>query len=178
MIINKKIALAMFFIFAVGLCSGAFFEIYMKGEGKTQLMDILSGLVSGSTGQSFISTFWNSFRTWIAMLLITFIVPFLPPRAILCPFFPILKGLTLGFSATMLIETFGVKGTWYIISTILPQNLIQIPILCVLIGLSMSGANKKALRKSTRPYLTCYGVAVCLILISCLLEAFLTQFLL
>ena len=104
MIVNKKIALAMFFIFAVGLCSGAFFEIYMKGEGKTQLMDILSGLVSGSTGQSFISTFWNSFRTWIAMLLITFIVPFLPPLAILCPFFPILKGLTLGFSATMLIN--------------------------------------------------------------------------
>lgn len=40
MIVNKKIALAMFFIFAVGLCSGAFFEIYMKGEGKTQLMDM------------------------------------------------------------------------------------------------------------------------------------------
>ena len=39
MIINKKVTFIMLFIFAVGLCSGAFFEIYMEGSGKTQLMD-------------------------------------------------------------------------------------------------------------------------------------------
>lgn len=96
MIVNKKIALAMFFIFAVGLCSGAFFEIYMKGEGKTQLMDMLSGLVSGSTGQSFISTFWNSFRTWIAMLLITFYRAFPAAACHTVSFFPNIKRIDPG----------------------------------------------------------------------------------
>ena len=33
MIVNKKITWVMLFIFAVGLCSGALFEIYMKGGG-------------------------------------------------------------------------------------------------------------------------------------------------
>lgn len=176
MIINKKITFAMLFIFAVGICSGAFFEIYMKGEGKTQLMDLLSGLFSGTFKQGFFSTFWNSFRTWVVMLLIAFLVPFFPPFTAICPFLPMIKGLTLGFSATMLVEAFGVKGTWYIISTILPQNLIQVPLLCILIGLSTSKATKKALRSGTRTYLLYYGFGAALILISCLLEAFLMQF--
>ena len=178
MIVNKKITWVMLFIFAVGLCSGAFFEIYMKGGGKTQLMDLLSGLVSGDSGQSFFSTFWNSLKMWLIMLAIAFFVPYAPPLAVVCPFFPMLKGLTLGFSATMLVETFGVKGSWYIISTIRPQNLLQIPILCVLIGISMSGATKKALRSNARLYFTYYGAGTGLIFISCLLEAFLMQFLL
>jgi len=178
MVVNKKVTLIMLFIFAVGLCSGAFFEIYMKGEGKTQLMDMLLGLFSGDLGQSFFSTFWNSFRTWIIMLLIAFAVPFVPPLVAACPLLPMIKGLTLGFSSTMLIETFGVKGAWYIISTILPQNLLQIPVLCILIGFSMSSVTKKALRSDARAYITYYGAGTVLIFISCLLEAFLMQFLL
>ncbi len=178
MIVNKKITWTMLFIFAVGLCSGAFFEIYMKGGGKAQLMELLSVLLSGDTGQGFFSTFWNSLRTWLIMLSITFFVPYVPPLAIICPFLPMIKGLTLGFSATMVVETFGVKGTWYIISTILPQNLLQIPVFCILIGISMSNATKKALRSNARLYLTYYGMGACLIFISCLLEAFLIQFLL
>ena len=176
MIINKKVTFIMLFIFAVGLCSGAFFEIYMEGSGKTQLMDIISSLVSCSPSGSFFSIFWNSFRTWLIMLLIVFVVPYVPPFAAICPFLPMIKGLTLGFSATMLVETFGIKGSWYIISTILPQNLLQIPILCMLIGLSMSKTTKKTLHSDARLYLTYYGGGALLIFISCLLEAFLMQF--
>ena len=179
MTFNNKITLFLFFLLAVGICSGAFFEVYMEGAGKTQLMDFLSSLFAGNNGQNFFHSFFDSLKIWTVMLLIPFLSPFLPPLALLCPFLPFIKGITLGFSATMLVETFGIKGSWYIISTILPQNLLQIPVLCFLISMSMamcSKTNRKALHIDARQYYLSYSVGALLILISCLLEAFLMQF--
>lgn len=178
MTVNKRVTVAMFFIFAVALASGSFFEIYMKGAGKQQLMELLGGLLADGQTQSFFATFWQSLRAWLLMLAVISAVPFLPPLLLLCPVFPALKGLSLGFSATMLVEAFGPEGAWYIISTILPHTLLQIPLLCFMTGFVTSGATKKALRKNARPYFLCCGAAAGLIFISCLLEAFLTQFLL
>lgn len=178
MTVNKRVTVAMFFIFAVALASGSFFEIYMKGAGKQQLMELLGGLLADGQTQSFFATFWQSLRAWLLMLAVISAVPFLPPLLLLCPVFPALKGLSLGFSATMLVEAFGPEGAWYIFATILPHTLLQIPLLCFMTGFVTSGATKKALRKNARPYFLCCGAAAGLIFISCLLEAFLTQFLL
>lgn len=38
MVINKKLTLIFLFLMAVGICTGSFFEVFMKGEGKQQLM--------------------------------------------------------------------------------------------------------------------------------------------
>jgi uncharacterized membrane protein SpoIIM required for sporulation len=90
---------------------------------------------------------------------------------------PFLKGMALGFSATMLIETFGVKGSWYIISTIIPQNLIQVPILLIMTALSITASLlslKNTPQNYARYYVNCYVVCFVLIIISCLIEAALT----
>lgn len=176
---DKKIALILFFMLGVGVCTGAFFEISMTGAGKTQLMDFLSAIFAGTGGQGFFHSFWDSLKIWTLLLLIPFFTPYLPPLAVICPFLPLLKGITLGFSATMLVETFGIKGAWYIISTMLPQNLLQIPILCILISMSLSmcsKAKRKALHIDARLYYLSYGIGGFIIFISCLLEAFLMQF--
>lgn len=186
MIVNKKITLTLLFILAVGVCTGAFFEVYMQGEGKEQLMEMLSGFFSGGSTQSFHIAFFNCIKIWLIIALILFLCPVFPPLAVMCPVIPLLKGLALGFSATMLVETFKVKGVWYIVSTMLPHGLIQIPALCVLAALSLQGAfltskyflskrrrsaNKNALQNYARQYLICYGITMVFIIISCLIEA-------
>lgn len=186
MAINKKVTLILLFLLAVGICSGSFFEVYMQGAGKDQLMELLSGFFSSEGTQSFHIVFFNCLKTWLLIFILLFLCPLFPPLAILCPAIPLIKGLTLGFSATMLIETFGFKGVWYILSTMLPHSLIQIPVLCALSAISLEGAfltlkyffskrrrsaNRNALQNFARQYLMCYGIAILLIVISCLIEA-------
>ena len=57
MAINKKLFWIYLFIFAVGLCAGSFFEVYMTGAGKDQLMDALSGFFTDGNNAPFISDF-------------------------------------------------------------------------------------------------------------------------
>ena len=188
MVINKKLTLIFLFLMAVGICTGSFFEVFMKGEGKQQLMDMMSGFFAGESTQSFSTAFFGGFKTWLIILVVLFACPLFPPLCALCPLIPLIKGLTLGFSATMLVETFGLKGGWYIISTMLPHSLIQIPVLCVLAAVSLECAlvvvrsfiqkkrrsiNKNALQSYARQYLVCYGAGVILIIASCMIEAFL-----
>ena len=189
MLINKKLVLLFMFLTAVGICTGGFFEVFMNGEGKQQLIEIMSSFFSAENSQGTFAAFLNSFKTWLILLCLLFFSPVFPPLALLCPVIPLIKGLTMGFSATMLIEAFSVKGTWYIATTMLPQNIIQIPVMCFLAALSFEGAyitskaffsrkrrslNKKALQNYARQYLIIYCAGIILIIASCILEAFLS----
>lgn len=53
MVINKKLTLIFLFLMAVGICTGSFFEVFMKGEGKQQLMDMMSGFFAGEKYSKF-----------------------------------------------------------------------------------------------------------------------------
>ncbi len=189
MTINKKLVLIFLFLTAVGICTGAFFEVFMKGEGKQQLMEMMSSFFSAKDSQNGFAAFSSSFKTWLIITVVLFFCPVLPPLVLLCPIIPLAKGLTLGFSATMLIETFGTKGVWYIITTMIPQNILQIPVMCFLAALSFEGTyigckslsikkrrkiNKNALQNYARQYLIIYCMGIVLIIVSCILEAFLS----
>ena len=52
MTINKKLVLIFLFLTAVGICTGAFFEVFMKGEGKQQLMEMMSSFFSAKDSQN------------------------------------------------------------------------------------------------------------------------------
>lgn len=191
--INRRYFILLIFLSAVGLCTGSFFEVFMEGDGKIQLMDLLSSFFQESNHKSFYTLFASSAKSWFIIWGFLLLCPILPPLAILCPLLCVIKGLSVGFSATMLIETFGIKGCWYILISILPQNIIQIPTLCLLSTLSASMAiivfklyvqkrnrkkNKNALQMYAKHYIVINVFALALILVSCLIEAFLKQFLL
>ena len=136
MAINKKLFWIYLFIFAVGLCAGSFFEVSMTGAGKDQLMDALSGFFTDGNNAPFISDFSRCAGTWLMITVILFVTPFFPPLVLCGPLICLAKGLSVGFSAAMLAETFGLKGGWYILSTLVPHSLIQIPLMCVMAAFS------------------------------------------
>ena len=190
---NKKIVFTLLFITAVSMVSGSFFEVYMSGLGKEQLMETLSLHFSSNNSDGgfelFTASFFKVFKIWVYM----FLCPIIPVLAIFCPFICIFRGFSVGFSSTMLIEAFGIKGTLYILSTIAPHNIIQLPLFCILSSCSLKMSlkttkfylqknsrirNKNVLQNDARHYLTMYLLSLLILLISCLIEAFLKQVLL
>ena len=166
----------------------AFFEVFMNGEGKQQLINMMTGFFSGEGELNFSSSFLKCMKTWFILLAPLFLSPLFPPLAVMAPLLPTVKGFTMGFSSAMLVEAFGIKGGWYIISTMFPQSVIQIPVLCILAALSAEGSyislkyftgrrrrvyNKNALQDFARQYLLTYTAGVILIIISCAMESFL-----
>lgn len=190
---NQKIFAVLLFITSVGMCAGAFFEVFMEGSGKEQLMDFLSIYITDSTKSSFLSMFFSSSLSLFKPWLFFFLCPLIPLLAIVCPFLCMLRGLSVGFASTMLIETFGFKGAWYIILSIMPQNIIQLPVFCLLSALSMSMSvislkcytrrhsrkkYKNALQVNARHYIFVFALCLLHLLISCLIEVVLKVFLL
>lgn len=194
MALNRKIFFVFVFIFAVGVCAGSFFEVFMTGTGKDQLMDALSGFLSKEGGDiSFSTEFFNCYRTWLLICVFMMICPLLPPLTAAVPVICLLKGLSFGFSATMLVETFGLKGGWYILCTMLPHSLIQIPVMCFLACLSagaahmvmssfLSGMKRRAsrrdklktvLRQNAGQYVIIFAAAALCLAVSCVIETLL-----
>ena len=188
MAINKKLFWIYLFIFAVGLCAGSFFEVSMTGAGKDQLMDALSGFFTDGNNAPFISDFSRCAGTWLMITVILFVTPFFPPLVLCGPLICLAKGLSVGFSAAMLAETFGLKGGWYILSTLVSRSLIQIPLMCVMAAFSAENAAfavkallagkrrlavKNALRRHARHYLMFFSVSAALLAVSCVIEALL-----
>ena len=190
---NKKIVLVLLFITAVSMVSGSFFEVYMSGLGKDQLIETLSLLFSNKSTDGFLSlfiaSFFDIFKIWVYMLL----CPIIPVLALFCPFICVFRGFSVGFSSTMLIEAFGIKGALYILSTITPHSIIQLPLFCILSSYSLKmslkiaklylqksnrNRNKNVLQNDARHYLTIYILSLLILTISCLIEAFLKQVLL
>lgn len=181
MTFNDKILFSMFFLFAIGVSCGAFFEVYMDAESKENLTQTLSLLFTQGSSSGFFQNIYKGLLNWFLILFIPFATLYLPPLAVFCPFIPFAKGLSIGFSGTVLVESFNLKGGFYIAATLLPQSLIQIPVMCFLITMSVASlqkSNKKALYQDTRQYYICYAAGAGLIVISCLIEALLMKLIL
>ena len=53
MTFNDKVLFSMFFIFAIGVSCGAFFEVFMEGAGKEQLTGLLSMVITQGNSAGF-----------------------------------------------------------------------------------------------------------------------------
>lgn len=181
------------FLSFLAFCTGAFYEASIDGSGKTQLMTLLSDFYSKENNYNFGLLFFPKVKDSLIIWSILFICPIIPLLAVIPPIFAIIKGLAMGFSATMIVESFGYKGIFYVIACILPQGLLQLPIICILSAFSMELSictfkyyiqrsqrkkNKNALLTSTRHYVLVFIVGLFSLIISCLIEVYLMQFLL
>jgi len=197
---NKKIFAALLFTAATGIATGVFFEINMTGDGKNQLMNLLAGFFA-ETGaeiplqQNFLATFWQSFRNGFLCLLLCslpLVTPLLAPVPVLIIFS---RGFFLGFSAAMVLETFGLAGIRHLALTLVPPGMIQLLLFSVLAAVSLSrcrislqkflprrnGSRSSSAKKRTalqfpaEQYQYLYLAGLGLLILCCLLQAVLLQ---
>lgn len=196
--INEKIILFLLFTVLVGLCSGAFFEVFMSGAEKDQLEALLDGFLSTSdekslsAGAGLFTILISSLaeNLIIAMIIITasYIIITLP----LIPLLIIIKAIASGFSAAMTIEILGMQGLLHLALYMFPPNIIRIAALCIMGGISIKAGimrctylippfnhdlrrKRKALQSDAKRLFLYYLIGLAAVIISCLMEAFLLQ---
>ena len=190
--INYILIVILLFALAVSICAGSFFEVSMTGQGKEELENLLGSMLQTDNGAgentgsslSFGRCFISLFVKNLLVLIMACISPAVFVTLPVLPVFILLRGVAFGFSASMTIEVAGLKGILYIVTALLPQNLIQLPVYCFLASLSLdtgiqrimqfSGRKRKALHMDARRYILLFSAGFGVITLSCLLEAFLT----
>lgn len=190
MYINHKVVVVLLFFLAVCICAGSFFEVSMTGAGKEHLEEMLSGLLNpensgsgDSSAASFSACFLRVFLKNLVIIALAFISPVVFITLPVLPAYILLRGLSFGFSAAMTLEVTGIRGILYILTALLPQNLIQFPVYCLLAALSLqtgvmrirklSHYRKNARLPDAGRYSLIFALGLGVITLSCLLEAFL-----
>lgn len=176
---KKQTFFAILFLAATGLASGCFFELFMTGDGKEDLMHLLSVFFDAEENRiSFSETFWQNIGVSLPVLLLTFFTPLIPvlfPISLLLLFF---RGLALGFSAAMMMETFGTRGFLYTAFTLVPAGVMQILLFSVLTAVSFHYGlpvlrkkdRRKALQVTAEPYLYTYAAGLAILILICLIQ--------
>ena len=179
---KKSTFFSLLFLAATGLASGCFFEIYLNGSGKDQLMDLLSGFFTAEKNSlPFWPAFWQNLRGGLLFLLLTFPAPILPvlfPFSLLFLFF---RSMAVGFSAAMMMEVFGMKGLFYSSVTLIPSGILQILLFSALTALSIHQIHpifckkhsRKAPQRTAGPYLYTYAAGLGILVLICLMQVIL-----
>lgn len=176
--------------FVIGISAGAFTSSALSGQQNNQLITYIEKLfqvVNTKTidslavlKQSLKSNFLFSIIMWVLGITIVGI-----PIAL---GFTALRGFVIGFSVAFFVKEMSIKGILVSLS-LLPQNLIQVPTMLLIAGLSISfsvGMVKNAARaKNPRysflnrlgTYTTIVSILIVVLSIGCLVEAYVTPLL-
>lgn len=127
--------------FSVGIACGAFSVKALSQIQKEQLVDYLvstfKAILSG--GQiNYTQIFWYSILNSLKTILIIWIFSVLIITFPLVFFVIGIRGFILGFTVGFLVENLGYKGILFSTVSILPQNLIIIPLLIIFSVVSIS----------------------------------------
>ena len=179
---SKKTLLAAGFFFLTGISTGIFMELTLVSEEKSMLTDYLHQyLFSGSNAMEYPNPFWASLSGNLLLLLILFLAGLSAigfPLALAALAY---KGLALGYCTGLIAESLKGKGLAIILTTLLPQNLILIPVFILAASAAVNYGlyslcrsrrqSKKNLRDISGSYLPSMIVFALAIALACGLEA-------
>lgn len=186
--LNCRLLAVLLFALAVSICAGSFFEVFMTGEGKVHIENMLGSLLSSDSSENqnlsaFSGCFIKIFVKNMLVLLLAYLSPAILITMPVLPSFMLLRGMAFGFSAAMTLDVAGLKGIFYILTVLMPQNLIQFPVYCILSVLSVqacvmrikqiSGRKRNAKQWDARRYSFIFLLGAGIVTLSCLLEALL-----
>lgn len=181
---------AILFFFLLGISVGTFMELMLSAQDKNDLLQYLNQnlftvkLSSDSFPQIFVNSVANNLGLLILIALSGVTVIGFPVALLSVAY----KGITLGFSSALLLETLSLKGSALILLTMVPQNIILVPILLLAaicatnfafntISDRRSGI-KKSLTNNAGSYVLYHILFSLLLLIGCLIESFICPILL
>lgn len=182
--------LATLFFFLAGLSSGIFLELFLSPEEKLQMADYLTKnlLTPDLEGAMLPPVFLQSLGNNMGLLVLIFLLGISVigfPAAFLAVAY---KGMALGFSASLLMDSMAGKGAAIVLLSMVPQNLVLIPVLLTgataaasLSGRIFAGRQKgikKSLAQNTGPYFSLYIILCAAAFCGCLIEAFISPALL
>jgi stage II sporulation protein M len=171
------------FFFFFGISAGVFTELMMESGEKENIRSYLDKyfLLSDLDNVTFQDIFFTSAGNNLGFLIIIIL------SGLTAIGFPVVlatliyKGMALGFSAALLIDSMSHKGVALVLTSMLPQNLIFIPVLILggVVALNLAfytfsnrrSGIKKSLRESSGPYFTINLILAIAIIVGCFVES-------
>lgn len=185
---GASFAAALFF-FLLGISAGVFTELMLTSTEKEGIISYLDKyfLLTNPSDLAFSDIFMKSAGNNLGLLIIIILA------GITAIGFPVVlaaliyKGMALGFSAALLIDSMSFKGVAIVFTSMIPQNLIIIPavLLAGVAALNIAFHTisnrrfgiKKSLAESSGSYLFINAVLAAVILAGCFIESFLSPLL-
>lgn len=180
---------AALFFFLLGISAGVFTELMMSSAEKESMISYLDKyfLLTNPNDLAFSDIFLQSAGNNLGLLVVMLL------SGITAIGFPvalaalIYKGMALGFSAALLIDSMSFKGVAIVFTSMIPQNLLIIPAI-VIAGIAALNVAfhtisnrrfgiKKSLAESSGSYLFLNAVLAAAILVGCFIESFLSPLL-
>jgi len=187
---DKRLFYLLLFLAATGFTAGVFFEIHITGDGKTQLMDLLTVFFTAEDSSlSIAASVLQNFCSGLPFLLLCFLLSRFPIVLFFFVVLLFLQSLLYGISAALLMETFGLpQGIFHVLTAAAPGALLRTLLFVYFAVTAMelpvhrpgrSGqSRKKALRMFTGPVLKQYTAGAAVLLLISLLQAYLQQLML
>ncbi len=177
------------FCFLLGISAGVFTELMMTHAEKEGMISYLDQyfLLTSPNDLAFSDIFLKSAGNNLGLLFIMFLsgitaIGFPVAMAAL-----IYKGMALGFSAALLIDSMSFKGVAIIFTSMIPQNLFIIPAIIIAGVAALNIAFhtisnrrfgiKKSLAESSGSYFFINAVLAAVIITGCFIESFLSPLL-
>lgn len=112
-----------------GIVMGIYSVKYMGGFEKSDLLSYLKnfGTAINSGGINYKSIFIETAKSNIPILLIVWFLGLTMIGIPVILIIDIIKGFTIGFSISFIINGMGIKGMWFSLLGVLPQNIIYVP---------------------------------------------------
>ncbi len=186
---NHASFIAALFFFILGISAGVFTELMMTSAEKEGMISYLDKyfLLSNPGDLAFSDIFMNSAGNNLSLLVVMTLsgltaIGFPVALAAL-----VYKGMALGFSAALLIDSMSFKGVAIVLSSMIPQNLLIIPALILggvaALNIAFNTISnrrfgiKKSLAESSGSYLLLNTMLGAVILVGCFIESFLSPLL-
>ena len=188
---SRKALIFSVFFFLVGISSGVFLEVAMNSEDKLQVAQFLQQYlyINGDLGQAI--TYPNPFLSSASANLVLLFAICISGLSMIG--FPaaygilVYKGLALGFSSGLLLETLKFKGAGLLLVSMMPQNLLLIPAFILAASAAQNYAidilrqrknnSGRAIKKNSavtrNPYIMTNMLLAIMILLGCIIEALL-----
>ena len=173
---NKAISISTF-VFLSGLFMGIFMAVTMEPSEKEAIAEhLLSFLAGDAADVSFIDYAQTAFRKNAVLWLVIFTGGFTVLGAPLSMLPLLYKGAALGLSCTMIIDSMSTDGIKLIMLSVLPQNMLLVPLFILAASFALSYAygflaSKANLPQKAGPYIIVNIVMLIMLMVCAAIEA-------
>lgn len=179
---NKAISISTF-VFLSGLFMGIFMAVTMEPAEKEAIAEhLLSFLAGDAADVSFIDYAQTAFRKNAVLWLVIFTGGFTVLGAPLSMLPLLYKGAALGLSCTMIIDSMSTDGIKLIMLSVLPQNMLLVPLFILAASFALSyaygflaskkgGIEKATLPRKAGPYIIVNIVMLIMLMVCAAVEA-------
>ena len=150
---GQKIVFIVCLSFLFGAMGGAIAANLMGADAKNELSGVIRQAVEIQQSGSFATAFWK----YLKYDLIIWLGGWLQLGLFLSGMAFLLRSISIGFASAMMMVTYGFKGVWSAALTLLPQNIILIPVyiftMCAAIYYLLTwneGNGKRGLKRERR----------------------------